>query len=160
MIISGQICGSELQRVFTLGDGCCLPKKDANMPSFWFGSGGTSECTLVPVFVPGEHPTNHPFGNPRLLGHLIDFWGHFAGDGKSHFPDFKTYFRGLGVSGLCSRSGGSQFLFFLVDSQLRTQLRKQPPQSSSQGNCFIRVRFGGVPSTVEVIRLWFCCLLA
>ena len=50
----------------------------ANVPSFRFSfqgnmrtyprsclrSGGTSECTLVPVFVPGEHPPNHPFGKP------------------------------------------------------------------------------------------------
>ena len=28
-----------------------------------------------------------------------------------------------------------------VDSQLRAQLRKQPPQSSSKGNFFVRVRF-------------------
>ena len=27
VMISGQICGSKLQRVFTLGDGCWLPKE-------------------------------------------------------------------------------------------------------------------------------------
>ena len=27
-------------------------------PRSGFGSGGTSECTLVPDFVPGEHPKN------------------------------------------------------------------------------------------------------
>ena len=46
-------------------------------PHSGFRSGGTSECTLVPVLVPGEHPNlpsfrfsfrgnirqNHPFGN-------------------------------------------------------------------------------------------------
>ena len=49
---------------------------------------------------------------------------------------------------------------FSVGSQLRTQLRKQPPQSSSKGNFFVRVRFQGVPSTVEeVVRVRFCCLL-
>ena len=46
-------------------------------PRSGFRSGGTCECTLVPVFVPGEHPNvpsfrmsfrgnirqNHPFGN-------------------------------------------------------------------------------------------------
>ena len=38
-----------------------------NVPSFRvFRSGGTSECTLVPFFVPGEHPPNHPFGNHPL----------------------------------------------------------------------------------------------
>ena len=38
---------------------------------------------------------------------------------------------------------------------------KQPPQSSSKGNLFVRVRFGGVPSTVEeVVRVRFCCLLS
>ena len=47
----------------------------ANVPSFRFSfwvnmrtysrsrfcSGGTSECTLVPVYVPGEHPPKPPF---------------------------------------------------------------------------------------------------
>ena len=40
-------------------------------PRSGFRSGGTSECTLVSVFVPGEHPPkpttpleNHPFVNP------------------------------------------------------------------------------------------------
>ena len=48
-----------------------------------------------------------------------------------------------------------------MDSQLRTQRRKQPPQSFSKGNFFVRVRFGGVPSTVEeVVRVRFCCLLS
>ena len=48
---------------------------------------------------------------------------------------------------------------FSVDSQLRTQLTKQPPQSSSKGNFFVRVLFGGLPSTVEeVVRVRFCCL--
>ena len=43
---------------------------------------------------------------------------------------------------------------------LGTQLTRQPPQSSSKGNLFVRVRLGGVPSTVEkVIRVRFCCLL-
>ena len=49
-----------------------------------------------------------------------------------------------------------------VDSQLEsfTQLRRQPAQSSSKFNLFVRVRFGGVPSTVEeVVRVRFCCLL-
>ena len=50
---------------------------------------------------------------------------------------------------------------FSVDSKLRTQLTKQPPQSSSKGNFFVRVWFGGVPSTVEeVVRVRFCCLLS
>ena len=50
---------------------------------------------------------------------------------------------------------------FFVDSQLRTQRRKQPHQSSSKGNFFARVRFGGVLSTVEeVVRVPFCCLLS
>ena len=33
-----------------------------------FGSGGTSERTLVPVFVPGEHPPKPPFWKATLLG--------------------------------------------------------------------------------------------
>ena len=50
---------------------------------------------------------------------------------------------------------------YSVDSQLRTQLTMQPPQSSSKGNFIVRVRFGGVPSTVEeVVRVRFCCLLS
>ena len=43
-----------------------------------------------------------------------------------------------------------------MDSQLRAQLRKQPPQSSSKGNFFVRVRFGGVPSTVEGCSFFAC----
>ena len=55
----------------------------ANVPSFrFFLRTGTSECTLVPVFVPGEHapkppfwPTtllaNHPFGNPREFKEML-----------------------------------------------------------------------------------------
>ena len=52
----------------------------ANVPSFrfsfWgnirmyprsgFRSEGTSECTLVPVFVPGEHPPKPPFWKPSF----------------------------------------------------------------------------------------------
>ena len=34
MFISGQICGSKLQRVFTLGDGCWLPIKSAKKGGF------------------------------------------------------------------------------------------------------------------------------
>ena len=37
-------------------------------PRSGFLSGGTSECTLVPVFVPGEHPPNPPFVNPEKQG--------------------------------------------------------------------------------------------
>ena len=42
-------------------------------PRSGFRSGGTSECTLVPVFVPGEHPPKppfwktHPFVKPRII---------------------------------------------------------------------------------------------
>ena len=50
---------------------------------------------------------------------------------------------------------------FWVDSQLRTQLTKQPPQSSIKGNFYVRVRFRGVSSTVEeVVRVRFRCLLS
>ena len=38
VIISSQICGSNLQKVFTLGDGCWLPKKllaHGDRPNFW-----------------------------------------------------------------------------------------------------------------------------
>ena len=33
---------------------------------FFFRSGGTSKCTLVPVFVRGDIRPNHPFGKPPL----------------------------------------------------------------------------------------------
>ena len=50
--------------------------------------------------------------------------------------------------------------YFLVDSHLRTQQSK-PPRRSSKGNFFVRVRFGGVPSPVEVVvQVRFCCLLS
>ena len=39
--------------------------------------------------------------------------------------------------------------------------KAKPPQSSSKGNFFVRVRFGEVSSTVEeVVRVRFCCLLS
>ena len=42
-----------------------VPREHANVPSFsGFRSGGTCECTLVLVFVLGEHRQNHPFGKP------------------------------------------------------------------------------------------------
>ena len=37
-------------------------------PRSGFRSGGTSECTLVPVFVPGEHPPKPPFWKTTLSG--------------------------------------------------------------------------------------------
>ena len=41
-----------------------------------------------------------------------------------------------------------------------TQLTRQPLSSSSEGNLFFRVRFRGVPSTVEqIIRVRVCCSL-
>ena len=41
------------------------------------------------------------------------------------------------------------------------QLTMQLPKSSSKGNLFVRVRLGGVPSTVEeVVRVWLLCLLS
>ena len=41
--------------------------------------------------------------------------------------------------------------------KLGTQLTRQPPQGSSKGDLFVRVRFGGLLSTVEKVvrvRLW------
>ena len=53
-------------------------------PRSGFRSGGTSECTLVLVFVPGKHPPkptfckNHPFVNPRTrTTHTIGTTGLF-----------------------------------------------------------------------------------
>ena len=49
-----------------------VPGEHANVPSgsrFSF-LGGTSECTLVPVFVPREHPPKPPFWETTLLRHL------------------------------------------------------------------------------------------
>ena len=46
-------------------------------------------------------------------------------------------------------------------SKSRTQLTKRPPRSSSRENFFVRVLFGGVPSTAEeVVRVRLCCLLS
>ena len=46
-----------------------------------------------------------------------------------------------------------------VDSNLGTQLTRQPHQSSSKGNLFVRVLFRRVPSTVEkVFRVRLCYL--
>ena len=39
-------------------------------PHSGFRSGGTSECTLVPVCVPGEHPPKPPFWKTTLLSTL------------------------------------------------------------------------------------------
>ena len=39
-------------------------------PRSGFRSGGTSECTLVPVFVPEEHPPKPPFCEPPPKGVL------------------------------------------------------------------------------------------
>ena len=36
-------------------------------PRSGFRFGGTSECTLVPAFVPGEHPPKPPFWKTTLL---------------------------------------------------------------------------------------------
>ena len=47
----------------------------------------------------------------------------------------------------------------LADSQLRTRLTKQLPQSSSKGNFFVRVWFGGVLSKVGRLSEWLCFLL-
>ena len=50
-------------------------------PRFGFRSGGTSECALVPGFVPGEHPPKPPFWKTTLLAtperHLqwLSLWG-------------------------------------------------------------------------------------
>ena len=65
VIISSQICGSNLQKVFTLGDGCWLPTvvvKKASLP-FCFGDGvggvrfGSSLALLLLGFLtlPGIH---------------------------------------------------------------------------------------------------------
>ena len=48
-----------------------------------------------------------------------------------------------------------------MDSNLGTQLTRQLPQSFSKGDFFIRVRFGGVLSTVEeAVRVRFCPFLS
>ena len=43
-------------------------------PHSGFCSGGTSECTLVPVRVPGEHPPKPPFWKPPFDGLQSQFW--------------------------------------------------------------------------------------
>ena len=48
---------------------------------------------------------------------------------------------------------------FSVDAQLRAQLTRQLPPSSSKENFFVWVHFGGVPGTVEkVVWVRVCCL--
>ena len=70
------------------------------------------------------------------------------------------YFRRCSSTVLCTVPC-CESVNFSVDFQLGAQLSRQPPQSSSKGNLFVRVRFGGVPSTVEeVVRVRFCCLLS
>ena len=48
-------------------------------------SGGTSECTLVPVFVPGGHPPNPPYyhGGQLDYTHLSDLWD-YIGQSYAH----------------------------------------------------------------------------
>ena len=74
-------------------------------PHSGFRSGGTSECTLVPVFVPGEHlnvPSsrfsfkgnirpNHPFGKPPF-SKTPEFGGNINWD----FPLYAVSFTGPG----------------------------------------------------------------
>ena len=47
-------------------------------PRSCFRSGGTCECTLVPVFVPGEHPPKPPFWKTTLLSGINFCTGDFA----------------------------------------------------------------------------------
>ena len=63
-----------------------VPGEHANVPSFGFRSGGTSEGTLVPVFVPGEHTPKPPFLKPP-------FWEppSFISEEKGLFPPFSGY---------------------------------------------------------------------
>ena len=42
-------------------------------PRSGFRSGGTSERTLVPVFVPGEHPPKPPFWKPPFCQQIWNF---------------------------------------------------------------------------------------
>ena len=62
-------------------------------PRSGFRSGGTSECTLIPVFVPGEHPPKPPFWKTTLCrppkGVQID--------DALGFPGLKNQFQALGV---------------------------------------------------------------
>ena len=61
VIISGQICGSKLQRVFTLRDGCWLPKKSRTQKALFLRFRPTSRgCTLGTMcfrVVPSPHFT-------------------------------------------------------------------------------------------------------
>ena len=53
--------------LMSFGECALVPREHANVPSFRFRYRETSECTLVPVFVPGEHPPNPPFWKTTLL---------------------------------------------------------------------------------------------
>ena len=88
------------------------------------------------------------------FGHFFHFSGHFSaisGLGPSSifcpiFPGFLLQASSYSVNGHFNRN---------------QSLTKQPPQSSSKGSVFVRIRFGGVPSAVEeVVRVRFCCLLS
>ena len=86
------------------------------------------------------------------------------GKSESQTPPISGFWLGLWVRRRCPSTvpctapSGESPNFRSVDSRLRAQLTKQPPQSSSKGNFFVRVRFGRVPSTVEeVLRVRFCC---
>ena len=50
VIISGQICVSKLQRVFTLGDGCWLPIFPSFFRDFWWGSAGAKSLVSFGAF--------------------------------------------------------------------------------------------------------------
>ena len=65
-------------------------------PRFGFRSGGTSECTLVLVFVPGEHLPKPPFWKPpfwkpplKVIVKLV-FKGYLSSTSKSNLRTFKN----------------------------------------------------------------------
>ena len=71
MKIHREIKGRFRKRVVVANVPSCRLSFRGNMrtyPRSGFRSGGTSECTLVPVFVPGEHPPEPPFWKTTLLG--------------------------------------------------------------------------------------------
>ena len=59
-------------------------------PRSGFRSGGTFECTLVPVFVPWEHPPKPPFWKPPFWQppKMVPFSrGHEGRGGEEQVPE-------------------------------------------------------------------------
>ena len=61
-----------------------FPGNRRTYPRSGFRSRGTSECTLVPFFVPGEHPPKPPFWKTTLVSTPENCLGFFGGRCNSY----------------------------------------------------------------------------